>query len=87
MNYDISPYRDEEIPCIDCITLAICRSRIMPFNHPDTYLRAVKELTIHCSLIKEYIIVYNNETNKPIVEKISTHRCRLAMWYITEGAI
>ena len=42
------------IPCINCICLPICKSRIDQIKKSNKYL--VYELSENCSLLKEYII-------------------------------
>ena len=49
-----------ELPCIDCITLAICKNEIknISYGHfPSYYIRMLNLLDISrkCSLLKDYI--------------------------------
>jgi hypothetical protein len=45
---------NNKIPCIDCITLAVCKAKCDPESPNSMYLSVV-ELSFRCPLLREYI--------------------------------
>lgn len=54
------------IPCKDCITLAICMAQYR--STPERKYRAVHLLTIKCSILKDYL-----DNNRGKVNPIGSH--------------
>jgi len=48
---------NEVPPCKDCITLAICKSRVKSY----TYLNSLSYLRLKCSLLDKYLTVQSHQ--------------------------
>lgn len=68
------------MPCTDCICLAICKSRI---TNDCGYFTKALMLTKICSSLRKYVI--SGETHStPPVEEISLSKTREAVRYILD---
>ena len=69
---------DRQFPCIDCITLPICKSRIEPCHLKDNIfltfssLNAIIQISNKCSLIRSYIQEGNQKSSNSVQRIIST---------------
>jgi hypothetical protein len=69
-----------ELPCINCITLAICKSRMLEMTNqyqetiPDLFY--IVNLKTFCSLIIDYITTESNQYSKP-------EKCRHIVEYLS----
>jgi hypothetical protein len=72
---------NNQIPCIDCITLGICKSYIREINRgsifSNDYLR-VLNLSIRCSLLFEFLKSNEGPNYGKAIKSASTYlRCKL----------
>ena len=73
----------EQIPCIDCITLPMCKALIVEIQNENSFhiYYATDKLLLKCNLIKPYIMLQNIQIGTP---KFDVNHIKKILNYLTE---